>query len=116
MESGRRNTWLRGAVTYSANPPLVSRPISMPFGQTCAAVELRVDDDPLSRKERVGVARLHDLSDHFMAHDSRIADGNRAIVDFEIRSADAAVRHTNQHVAGNRPGPRHIVQHQLPRC
>ena len=35
IDSGRANTWLAGAVTYSANPPLASRPSSMPFGQRC---------------------------------------------------------------------------------
>ena len=32
-ESGSRKTWLAGTAAYSANPPLVSRPIKPPAGQ-----------------------------------------------------------------------------------
>ena len=88
--------------------------LSDPTMETGAAIELRVDDNSVARSEMP--AALDHLADHLMAHDSRIGDRNRAAVDLQIGAADAAVGDANEHVAGIHPRPRHIVQHQLPRC
>ena len=76
-----------------------------------AAVQLRIDDDAIAR---VQCAVGGDDADHFMAHDPRIADRDRAAVDLEISAADAAVRHAHEDVA--RPGEcrtRDLVRHEI---
>ena len=126
IDSGSGNTWLAGAVTYSAKPPLVSRPSSMPFGQRCVCPMRQWKHTPqkssgstMARSPglSVGVAAgFHHFADHLVAHDPRIAHGNRAAVDFEIRAADPAVRDADQNLPlGRLPGAGHLVQRQLVR-
>ena len=104
------------------SPPLASRPISMavrtqmrlpdPAVKAGAAIELRIDDDPVAGAKRPA-ARLDDLAGHLVTHDARIADRNRAVEDLVIGAADAAVRDTHQHVAGHPGGPRDVVEREL---
>ena len=77
-----------------------------PAMEAFAAVQLGVDDDPVAALHGLGAAGLDDLAEHFVTHDPRITHRNRAAVDFEIGTADAAVRHADLHPAGvlARPG------------
>src|SRR5437879_12770482 len=79
-----------------------------------AAVQLGIDDDAVATPHRLGAAGLDDLAEHLVTHDPRIPDRNRAVVDFEIGTADAAVRHANLHLAGVLPRTGQLVHDQLP--
>ena len=81
--------------------------------EAAPAVELGVDDDLVAKAE-LAVARLHDLTDHLVAHDAWIADGNRAVEDLVVSAADAAVRHPDQHLVRAAHRPRHLIPDERP--
>jgi len=60
--------------------------------------------------------RPDDFAEHFVTHDPRIADRNRAAVDLEIGTADPAVGHADLHLADVLPRPGHIIEDQIPGC
>ena len=80
--------------------------------ETDAAIELRIDDDPVAAAEW-GAARLDDLARHLVPHDAGIADRNGSLEDLVVGAADAAVRHPHEHVVGCRRRPRDLVQNEL---
>jgi hypothetical protein len=43
-----------------------------------------------------GVIAVDHLADHFVPHDQRVADGNRAFVNVEIGSANTAMSHSDE--------------------
>src|SRR5512134_3442770 len=83
--------------------------------KTCTAVQLRVHDDAVAWAEACGIAAFDDFADHFMTHDSRIADRNGAAVDLEIGSTDAGVSDTHEHLACIETWLRNLVLCQLSR-
>jgi hypothetical protein len=89
--------------------------LSDPAVKAASAIQLRVDDHAIAVPDRAR-ARVHDLAGHLVAHDARIADRNRAAVDFVIRAADPAVRDTDDDVARVCLRPRHVAGDDLPRC
>ena len=72
--------------------------------QAHAAVNGRVDDDAIAAMKR-GVSSVDHLADHFMTHDQRVADGDRAFVDVEIGAADAAMGHSDEDLVMSESGP-----------
>jgi hypothetical protein len=72
--------------------------------QAHAAVKGRVNDDPIPAVER-GVSSVDHLTDHFMAHDQRVADRDRAFVDVKIGPADAAVGYSDEDLVKSESGP-----------
>jgi hypothetical protein len=72
--------------------------------QAHAAVNCRVNDDTIAAVERVVFAVNH-LADHFMAHDQRVADGDRAFVYVEIGSTNAAMGHSDEDLVTSESRP-----------
>ena len=80
-----------------------------------AAIKFGIDDDAVARLY-VGVsAGFHHFADHLVAHDPRIAHGNRAAVDFVVGAADPAIRHADQHLPLADCRARHLAQRQFVR-
>ena len=77
-----------------------------------AAVNGRVNDDAIAAVER-GVSSVHHFADHFMAHDQRVADGDRAFVDVEIGPADAAMGHSDEDLVMSESGPLDFREAQI---
>ena len=59
------------------------------------AVEARIDEDPIAKMELI-IACFDQFPDHLVPHDQRVANRDRAFVDFQIRAADAAIGHPHQ--------------------
>ena len=118
MARWSRHIFGKAAIGIATDQHAVRTQVGLPDPamETGAAVQLRVDDDPLAGGEAAGVAPIDNPADHFVSHDPGIADRNRAAVDLEIRPADSAVRHADQHPAGVLSRARHLVGHQLARC
>src|SRR5439155_708408 len=76
----------KAAVRVAANQHAVRAQMCLadPAMEARAAVKLGVDDDPVAGAQPIGVAGVDDLPEHFMTHDSRIADRNRTAENLEI--------------------------------
>src|SRR4029077_2253522 len=83
--------------------------------KTRATKERRVNDHSVPGLEGSVAAALHHLSDHFVAHDPRIFDGDRPIVDFQISPTDAAVTDPDQPLVCPGDGASNLIEHQLAR-
>ena len=61
----------------------------------------------MTRSPRVerGVSSVDHFADHFVAHDQRVADGDRAFVDVQIGPADAAMGHSDEDLVVSESGP-----------
>jgi hypothetical protein len=75
-----------------------------PAIQAHAAVKGRVNDDAIAAVQGV-VTSVNHLADHFMAHDQRVANRDRAFVDMEIGPADAAMGHSDEDLVMSESGP-----------
>src|SRR5260221_10872012 len=61
------------------------------------------------------VASLDHLADHLVTHDQRMANGNIAFVDLQVRATNTAVGDTNQDLIVPRHGPGNFADTQLMR-
>ena len=80
-------------------------PIGTEMGLAIEAVEilpapqLRNDNHPRARLQ-AGRAQINDLARHLLPHDAGILDGDRAVVDLVVGTADAGMGDVNGDVAG----------------
>ena len=69
-----------------------------------AAVKRWVDYDAVALVER-GVSSVNHFSDHFVAHDQRVSDGDCAFIDVEIGPADPTMGHSDEDLIVSESGP-----------
>jgi hypothetical protein len=81
-----------------------------------AAKKLRINDDSVSGPERVAAGTLDDVSNDLVSHDARVGNGDRAIVDLQIRPTHTAVTDLNQNLASTERRASNLIEHQFVRC
>ena len=117
LADGHRGVFGESAVAIAADQTAVRANAGLAGAalQAGAAGNYGIDDDADSGTDVRAIAALDHFADHFVAHDQRILRGNRALIDFEIRAAQAGVRDAHQHLAFFNDGARNLVESQLAR-
>src|SRR5436309_3355810 len=80
--------------------------------KTGAAIQFRVDDDALAGLE-IAARCFHYDTNHLVAHNARVTNGNRTAINFVIGSADAAVRYADEDLPGTGLGRSYIFEGQF---
>ena len=81
--------------------------------EASSTVEHRVDEDPIAGADPCLVGAADHLAGHLVTHDDGVRRRHGPREDLQVGSADAAVRHPDEHLIGARLRPSHVGQGQI---
>ena len=84
-----------------------------PAIEAASAVEHRVDENPIARANPSPLRAADDLAGHLVTHDDGIRRRHGSRKNLQVGSADAAVRHPDEHVTGAGVRPCDIGQGEI---
>ena len=94
------NIFRKAAVNIAADKPSVWTKVSASHltVEATATIKCRIQNDSITWPNTFAGPSLDNQPDHFVTHNQRIGNGDRATVDFKVCSTDTAVRDSDQHL------------------